>query len=181
MKIASDKNVIDRLAQGDEAAFKEVYNTYKEESRNWLIKHFGTDFSFEDVYQDSVIVLYEAALDGKLKDLTCTLKTYLFAVCRNQLLKRFKMQRRQDDKVDQIKVYYREWLEEEENENGLINQLKKHFGEMKEPCKSILKMFYYQSMSLEQIAETLKYSDKNVLKVQKSRCVKYLKDKVWKI
>ncbi|WP_420316348.1 RNA polymerase sigma factor [Ekhidna sp.] len=180
MKISSDENVIDRLSKGDEAVFKQVYNFYKKEARSWLMKHFGDDFSFEDVYQDSIIVLYEAALDGKLVDLKCTLKTYLFAICKNQLLKRFKLQKRQDDKVDEVTVYYREWLEKEDEENGLVNQLKKYFDEMHEPCKSILKLFYYQSMSLGQIAEALEYSDKNVLKVQKSRCIKYLKDKVWK-
>ncbi|WP_436517213.1 RNA polymerase sigma factor [Ekhidna sp. To15] len=180
MEATSERNIIDRLSQGDEHAFKKVYSLYKKEARNWLMKHFGDDNLFEDVYQDAVIVLYEAALDGKLADLKCTLKTYLFAVCRNQLLKRFKLQKRQDDKVDEVQIYYREWVEEEEGENELTQQLKEHFTAMKEPCKSILKLFYYQSMSLQQIAVTLGYSDKNVLKVQKSRCVRYLKEKVWK-
>jgi len=180
VKSLSDTEVIDRLARGDEGAFKEVYDRHKKDARNWLVKHFGTGFLFEDVYQDSVIVLYEAALDGKLEGLTCSLKTYLFAVCRNQLLKMFKLQKRQDSQVDVIEVYYRGWMEPDEEENERVEQLKEFFGEMKEPCKSILKLYYYQSMSLQQIAEVLNYSDKNVLKVQKSRCIKYLKEKVWK-
>ena len=36
-------------------------------------------------------------------------------------------------------------------------------------CKEILTLFYYEGYSLDEITEILGYSDKNVLKSQKSR------------
>ena len=44
----------------------------------------------------------------------------------------------------------------------------------------ILKLFYYQGYNLDEIQEILEYSNKKVLKSQKSRCIRQLKDLVQK-
>lgn len=180
MKQASDKELIERLSKGDEDAFRQIYRSHKREANDWLIKHFGDGFSFEDVYQESVIILYEAALDGKLSQLSCALKTYLFAICRNQLLNAFKLQKRQDSKVDEVTIYYREWINPDESDQDKVELVKETIYGMEDPCKSILTLFYYQGKSIEEMAVELGYADKNVVKVQKSRCLKYLKEWVWK-
>ncbi|MEM7297044.1 MAG: sigma-70 family RNA polymerase sigma factor [Bacteroidota bacterium] len=180
MNKSSEKELIAKLSQGNETSFREVYRVYKSEAKDWLSKHFGQDYSFEDVYQESVIALYEAALDGKLNELSCSLKTYLFAICRNQLLNSFKLQKRQDSKVDEVTAYYREWLDNDEADVEKVEMVKRTLEKMKEPCKSILILFYYQGKTIDKLAVELGYSDKNVVKVQKSRCLKYLKEQVWK-
>jgi RNA polymerase sigma factor (sigma-70 family) len=42
-------------------------------------------------------------------------------------------------------------------------------------CREILYLFYYRGFSLEEIVEKLGYSNKDVAKSQKSRCLKSLK------
>lgn len=147
----------------------------------WMKNHFDADTpKLEDVYQDSMIALYEAARDRKLDSLSCSLKTYLFAICRNQMLRQFKLQKRQDEKVDEVAVYQREWLEPDEDNMEKVEQVKVAILRTDEPCKSILTLFYYEGMNIDQIAEALGYPNKNVVKVQKSRCLGYLKEKIWK-
>ena len=83
-----EEKLITQLCQGDEKAFTKLYASYSAACKSWLEKHFGRDQgTFEDVYQDSMIILFEATHDGKLDHLTYTVKTYLFAICRNQMLK----------------------------------------------------------------------------------------------
>ena len=54
--------------------------------------------------------------------------------------------------------------------------LKKYYNELGDRCKSVLNLFYYQGYNLDEIREILNYSNKKVLKSQKSRCIKQLKN-----
>ncbi len=176
-----EHELISRLKEGNENAFRKLYNLFYKSCRQWVRNHFDADSDrFEDVYQDSMIVLYEAALDGKLDHLSCSLKTYLFAICRNQMLRQFRLQKRQDEKVEEVAVYQREWLEPEESDQESVELVKMTIQETEEPCRSILTLFYYDGRSIDEIAASLGYSNKNVVKVQKSRCLGYLKEKLWK-
>lgn len=38
----------------------------------------------EDIFQDSFIILYQNAQEGKLDNLTSSVSTYFMAICRNQ-------------------------------------------------------------------------------------------------
>jgi RNA polymerase sigma factor (sigma-70 family) len=61
----------------------------------------------------------------------------------------------------------------------LTNQQKRiklSFNKLGERCKSVLNLYYYQGYNLDEITEILNYSDKKVLKSQKSRCLKQLKN-----
>ena len=66
------------------------------------------------------------------------------------------------------------------NENLNKNQklLEKAFSSLGKRCKEILTLFYYRGYSIEEIVEALQYENKNVVKSQKSRCVKQIKDKI---
>ena len=59
------------------------------------------------------------------------------------------------------------------NRQELLN---KYYSKLGKRCKEILKLFYYEGYTLDEIINILKYSDKNVLKSQKSRCMRQLKE-----
>lgn len=44
-----------------------------------------------------------------------------------------------------------------------------------EPCKSIVRLFYFNAYSMNEIADELKYKNEDVVKSQKTRCMKELK------
>ncbi len=50
-----------------------------------------------------------------------------------------------------------------------------HLEKLGEPCHSILKLFYYDSFSMESIAVKLDYKNTDVVKSQKLRCIKELR------
>ena len=181
MSLGKEHQLIERLKNGDENAFRKLYHLFYQSCKQWVKKHFDFENAlFEDVFQDSMVVLYEGARDGKLDDLSCTIKTYLFAICRNQMLKQFKLQKRQDEKVDEVIIHQREWMEKDDLNQEKVDQVKMIITNTEEPCRSILKLFYYDGKSIDEISVILGYSNKNVVKVQKSRCLGYLKEKVWK-
>jgi RNA polymerase sigma-70 factor (ECF subfamily) len=46
-----------------------------------------------------------------------------------------------------------------------------------EPCKSILRYYYYKRFSMEAIAETMQYKNADTVKSQKVRCIKELQER----
>src|SRR5690606_27383478 len=58
--------------------------------------------------------------------------------------------------------------------------LKKAFGSLGEQFKKLLELYYYEGLTIDEIQNYLGYSSKDVLKSQKTRCLKQLKEFVEK-
>ncbi len=176
----ADKQYIELLKNGDRKVLSEIYSNCYDSCLIWVQKHFRANKDdFEDIFQEAVIILYEAAIDDKLEAVTCTMKTYLFAICRNLLFNKMKLQRKADEKVEEVTIYSREWIEANNIDNKeQIALMKKEVEAMGEPCKGILTQFYYHNSKLDEIRQQMDYPNSNVVKVQKSRCLKYLREKL---
>jgi RNA polymerase sigma factor (sigma-70 family) len=62
--------------------------------------------------------------------------------------------------------------------NDNQKKLSHFFKLLGEKCKEVLTLFYYRGLTIEEIAAFLNYNNKDVVKSQKSRCLKSLKDKM---
>jgi RNA polymerase sigma-70 factor (ECF subfamily) len=56
--------------------------------------------------------------------------------------------------------------------------LKKYFDALGEKCQKILTLFYYQQYNIKEIMAEGNYNSENVVKSQKSRCLKTLKEAI---
>ena len=72
-----------------------------------------------------------------------------------------------------FKVLINELTEEQE-------QLRKAFKVLGQKCKDVLTLFYYRGFDLEEIKNSLNYTNKDVVKSQKSRCLKTLRNMILK-
>ena len=54
--------------------------------------------------------------------------------------------------------------------------LQKGLNKLGDQCKKVLELFYYEEKKLDEIQSILGYTNKDVLKSQKSRCLKQLKE-----
>lgn len=176
-----DNSLIKQIKSGDKAALATVYKQYKNE---FLL--YGARFSLDkeallDVYQDAVIFLYENIVSGKLEKLSSSLKTYLFSIGKYQIYNRRKAPPPAEDLTE-----FELQLQEEQEDKRLwreehIDKLQKGYNGLGEKCREVLKMFYYESLSIEEIKDRLGYNSKDVVKSQKSRCLKQLKEIVLKL
>ena len=58
-------------------------------------------------------------------------------------------------------------------------QLQNAFKTLGQKCKDVLTLFYYRGFDLEDIMNELNYTNKDVVKSQKSRCIKSLKSLIF--
>ena len=56
--------------------------------------------------------------------------------------------------------------------------LQKYFGTLGKKCQELLTLFYYRGFTIQEIMEAGGYNSENVVKSQKSRCMKTLKERI---
>jgi RNA polymerase sigma factor (sigma-70 family) len=178
----TEETLVQALKKGDREALGQFYQEGKAAFIKWAEKYFQCRYvEAVDVYQDAVITLYENIAAGKyVQQKDSSIKTYLYAIGKNIFLKKLNKEKKIQDKViPELSVQPLEDTEQKEKrmqEDELrYDAVRQAFSTMKEPCKSILKYFYYQGLSMRDIAARLGYKSEQVVKSQKVRCLKALK------
>lgn len=136
--------------------------------------------SAEDVYQDSCIALFQNIKNGKLVSLTSSLSTYFTQICIFQTLKKIRdvkstesLDNGQYDssKVDELLGIDDEFtVKQQKAMEDIINHLPP-------PCDVILWSYYYENMSMAEIAQTIDFKNSDSVKAKKTQCMKKLKDR----
>lgn len=133
----------------------------------------------EDVYQDSCLAMYENIHTGKLVSLTSKASTYFTKVCMFQALKRIRDTKPADSMNEA--PYNANKIEALVGIDGgfSIGQqqaMEKIIKSLPTPCNQILWAYYYDEMSMEEIAKIINFSNANSVKTKKSQCMSKLKD-----
>jgi DNA-directed RNA polymerase specialized sigma24 family protein len=89
----SDDQLLAGLANGSDAMLEELYNRYFPMVLHLILNNSGTEDDAKDIYQETLIVLYEKVTTDSL-ELHCQLKTYLYSVSRRLWLKQLSMRNR---------------------------------------------------------------------------------------
>ena len=167
----------------------EVYKRCKQYSISFLRKMTGNklkDYELDDVFHDSILVLYEKILKGDFV-LTASIQVYLNSVCRFQLLNKFKNDKRNiafddgdsDGQASDYNKQITDCLDEIENpKEAQFLALDKALEKMKisgERCYEIIILFWYQNKSHNEIASIMNYSNDKTSKKQKSGCQEKLR------
>ena len=165
---------------GKKQAVTVLYDDYRPVFVKWLIQNQRcVEEEAVDVFQDSIIALYKNAQLGRLDSLKSSLQTYLFAIGRNVYLNRL---RKHKELVSEDALSSMETQEEGVERKLQMNDRKKLIAQllnkMKDPCKSILYLFYYRRYSIEAIQKAMKYNTLEVVKTQKRRCIKGLEKRI---
>lgn len=171
---------INRLRENPNDTLVELYKNYRKEFFSWSYKRFNiSETDAVDIFQDAVVVFYRNVMDGKISDLTSSTKTYLFSIGKNLVLQKFRKEKREvhfetdlDIIEDHSSIEYRELY----HGNALENRVAEIVKTMRDPCKSILRYFYFRGYSMDEIAETMKYKNADTVKAQKLRCIREIQN-----
>lgn len=175
----TDADIIRRIQDGNAHALKDIYPSYRLAFLNWARRQFSCDDSdILDVYQDAMIIFYKNVAQGKITALQSSVKTYIFGIGRNLLLKNHA-QRQRTQRLENIgedlitgvdlNIFKKE---ESEHKKEMVRQLLSHLGEK---CQRILILFYYHRYSIESIQKEMGYNHVDVVRSRKLKCIKQLR------
>jgi len=132
----------------------------------------GSRIHAEDVFQETLVVIYENIRKGNFRE-ESRLSTYLYSISRNIWYKEFSRIYRQlkfsdsydfDDRVEEC------WSEDS-TKSKLIEEL---FKMTTKKCAELLKFFYFEKLSNEEIMKRFGQSSVSSIKSQKYRCLQQL-------
>jgi RNA polymerase sigma factor (sigma-70 family) len=172
----TDEQLLLAIKNRDENAIKYVYQSYWPMILQMVKVNNGGPSEAKDLYQEGMLVFLEKIWSDKFV-LTCKLSTFIYSICRNKWLYQLRGRQKFTDINDYTTI---EDLAEESTEDAIElpedEQIRKYIAALGEPCYSLLIGFYYENLSMEQLAAKLNYKSVNVAKQQKYRCKDRLKN-----
>jgi RNA polymerase sigma-70 factor (ECF subfamily) len=146
--------LLQKAGKGDQAAFLELYNRYREPIFRFAYRLLGSVEIAEDVTHDCFLSLIRKPENFRPE--RASLKTYLYAAARNLALKHFRNQGRETG-LDEVKEEPKEsprrgplrrLLDEE-----LAAQVKEAVLSLPALQREALILFEYEGLSLNEVAE----------------------------
>ena len=100
--------ILDGIIKHDQDVLSYIYKKFFRIIKNYVIKNSGSEKDAQDIFQESLIVIYRQLKDGGL-DLDCGFKTYLYSICRLQWLKQLKKRKIDSDNMVEIGESITHW------------------------------------------------------------------------
>jgi RNA polymerase sigma factor (sigma-70 family) len=172
-----DARILDGIRTGDETVLVKLYHTNRKSISAFVSRNNGTADDAEDMLQEALVILWERVRAGR-HEYGARLSTFLFATVRNLWLRRLARRRREgpathpgDDPADGNLSALDQMIEEERTV-AIRNALEA----LGEPCRTLLLLFYWEELSMEDIARRLGFANADTAKSKKYQCKKSLKD-----
>ena len=179
MNKTSVEHQLSLLKKGDSLMLETIYKKNRLPFLNFAKKYELPKADVIDVYQDAIIALRDNVVLGKIETLNSSLRTYLFSIGKFMIFKKINEYKSTEALTKDVKVISKEIQFFDFNSKGIDPKQQRVnlcLGQLGEKCQQVLKLFYYDGLTLEEIQQHLGYDNYNVVKSQKSRCLKSLKD-----
>ena len=174
--LEQEKILLDGLANEDKTSIERIYREHYSMVQSLVVNNTGTADDAADIFQETMIVLFEKAKAGTL-ELHCQLKTFIYSISKRlwlkklQYLQRFTIQN--DGLVETIPV--EEEIERHEKKQNDFSIMENAMSKIGEPCKSLLEAYYLQKKQMQEIAADFGYTNADNAKTQKYKCLVRLK------
>lgn len=159
----NDSEVLAKITRGDESALDYLYKKYYRMMVKLVVSNNGSEEEAKDIYQDALIVFWQKATSGNFT-LTSKISTYLYSIClnlwRKELERKSKLSNEEKDEA--------EWMEDDKKERiRIINECINALGET---CRKVLSYYYFDGMTMSDIAEKMNFANPDTAKTKKYKC-----------
>ena len=167
----TESAIIEGIKKGDEKILDFLYKKNYKMMVNLIVKNNGTEEEARDIYQEALIVLWQKANTTDFV-LTSKISTYLYSVCMNLWRKELDRKGRLSyDSVEKGEI-----MDFDKQER--IRIVNKCIDELGETCKKILMYYYFDNLSMNDIAEKLGFANADTAKTRKYKCKQELDKKI---
>ena len=163
----TEQEIFARICQGDEHALDVVYQKYYRMMVRMVTSNNGTEDEAKDIYQEAVVVFWQKAISGNLV-LTSKMSTYIYSICLNLWRKELDRKKRHSNE-EKDSIEYQE--QEKEERERIIHEC---IDKLDDTCKKVLTYYYFDGMSMKEIAEKIGFANTDTTKTKKYKCKKKL-------
>ena len=190
----TDKEYIKRFTVNDQTAMAGFYDRVYPQFVSYFRNKFKKSEEYSmDLFHDSYMTMYDNILRRKLTpdNLTSSLYQYLLGIA----IRKMQAGDRKTHEFDKVPIYHtgpkeevtldtkvqKKLMDEADSEDSekkdeeLKDFVERAVSELTPPCDELLRNFYWNRMSGNEIATAMNYSNADSVKTQKNKCMKKLK------
>ncbi len=175
-----EKHYVDAFNTNNVVVIKNLYYTNRASFNSFAKRYNVREDDIADIYQEAFIALRKHAISGKLYEISSSLKTYLFGIGKHLIYK--KLKEYSTNKSIELQLHIVEndveeiIIESVENLTREQELLRYYFKQLGKSCQKMLTLSFYRGLTNDEIAQLEKYDSQAVVRSQKSRCLKTLKE-----
>jgi RNA polymerase sigma factor (sigma-70 family) len=182
LSLLNEQQLLEGLAKNDRKITEQLYRDNYKQVQAWVQGRGGSGDDGDDVFQEAMTVLFQKSQVEEFR-LSCKISTYLVAIAKHIWYKKLQQQNKRPDFVpfDNGENETNDYQAYEDDLN-IQNEKEYHFSKLNvamndlgEPCASLLKAFYNDHKSMQDIALQFGYTNPDNAKTQKYKCLTRLK------
>lgn len=174
-KKISDTNIIEGVRKQDENTLNWLYGNYLQSVRSYVLKNSGSAEDVSDVFQDSIIILYNQISENSL-NLSSDLKGYFYGIARNV----WNAQLRKKQRTTELDFDLPDEDESEEINNQMLGKIISRAFQKLKPDEQMILNFFSEGRSYEEIAAKMNYKNEMYARRKKYLCKEALLELVKK-
>jgi len=168
-KRISDINIINGVRNQDDKILNWLYDNYFQSIKNHVLSNSGSIEDVSDVFQDTIIALYNQITDDKL-NLTTDLKGYFFGIARNV----WSNQLRKKQKTIELEIDLPEDEEFEEQGDPILERIVSRVFQKLKPDQQMVLNLFSDGYSYEEIAVKMNLKNEVYARRKKYLCKEVL-------
>jgi len=166
-----EKEIFDRIQNGDEKALEFIYKKYYRMMTKMVITNSGTEDEARDIYQDALVVFWQKARSGKLV-MTSKISTYVYSICQN-------LWRKELDRKKRLSNEEKDTPQSMDMDSGEREKIiAKCLDQLGETCRKVLMLYYFDELSMQEIADKMGFANTDTAKTKKYKCKQKLDELV---
>lgn len=174
----TDQDIVQGIINRDNRIIGRIYKLYYPAIERMILSNSGSEEEAQDIFQESVMVLYNKVTQKEF-ELKSKLSTFLYAVSRRMWLKHLSKRGNVATNTDisdfEDILQVEDEMEKHHQIEAKYDKMNAALQELGEPCKTLLKDFYIQNLSMRDIQEKFGYTNTDNAKTQKYKCLQRLK------
>lgn len=159
----TDESVLELIKTGKEEALEFLYKKHYRMIVKMIVRNSGTEDEAKDIFQDALVVFWEKVKGNKLV-LTSKISTFLYSVCQNLWRKELDRKARNSGEMVERPTII-EWEKQERVE--IIQKCLRSLGDT---CRKILMLYYFDKMSMTDLAKEMGFANADTAKTKKYKC-----------
>jgi len=177
----SNEQLIDGIRFNNPKILTFIYRHYYPMIENIIInKYKGTTADAKDVFQDSLIVIYEGAISNPPLKIEYSFFTFLATLCKRRMIRKihrnvnFVSYESEDELLQDSESEISELINKAER----IKLYQKHLNEIGEKCRELIKLVL-EGYSIKEITKKLNFSSENYTMKRRTQCKDELFKKIY--
>lgn len=177
----SNEEIIEGIRSNNPKIISFIYEQYFPMMNKMIINNYkGTTTDAKDVFQDSLIIIYEGIMSNSLLLLQNSFIALLTTICKRKMIDRIRRNMKLIHYENEDILPFESYQEilELADKTERIKLYQKHFNEIGEKCQKLIKLVL-DGYSINEITKKLNFINENYTKRRRNQCKESLFKKIY--